>query len=178
MGVYSDAALVLNSRGLECFNAQLENIEKDMRNDILEFLGWADEEAESQNEWLLCWRDIKWYCDDAIDMFMGILNSMPEAYYKFRRVEETGDTDYMGDLYGDFNIISVHRLEWKDMTAKPAVAQTYSLRPPVITSEDVADMLGMTVAQAEEFLLDNSTRIIQRMMASAWSAIADIKRSM
>lgn len=178
MGVYSDAALVLNSKGLECFNTQLENIEKDMRNDILEFLGWADEEAESQNEWLLCWRDIKWYCDDAIDMFMGILNSMPEAYYKFRRVEETGDTDYMGDLYGDFNIISVHRLEWKDMTAKPAVAQTYSLRPPVITSEDVADMLGMTVAQAEEFLLDNSTRIIQRMMASAWSAIADIKRSM
>lgn len=167
MGVYSDAALVLNSKGLECFNTQLENIEKDMRNDILEFLGWADEEAESQNEWLLCWRDIKWYCDDAIDMFMGILNSMPEAYYKFRRVEETGDTDYMGDLYGDFNIISVHRLE-----------QTYSLRPPVITSEDVADMLGMTVAQAEEFLLDNSTRIIQRMMASAWSAIADIKRSM
>lgn len=55
---------------------------------------------------------------------------------------------------------------------------TYSLRPPVITSEDVADMLGMTVAQAEEFLLDNSTRIIQRMVASAWSAIADIKRSM
>lgn len=43
---------------------------------------------------------------------------------------------------------------------------------------DVADMLGMTVAQAEDFLLDNSTSIIQRMMASAWSAIADIKRSM
>lgn len=55
---------------------------------------------------------------------------------------------------------------------------TYSLRPPVITSEDVADMLGMTVAQAEEFLLDNSTRIVQRMVASAWSVIADIKRSM
>lgn len=177
MGVYSDAALVLNSKGLECFNAQLENIEKDMRNDILEFLGWADEEAESQNEWLLCWRDIKWYCDDAIDMFMGILNSMPEAYYKFWRVEETGDTDYMGDLHGDFNVIAVHKLEWKDLTAAPAPT-TYSLRPPVITSEDVADMLGMTVAQAEEFLLDNSTRIIQRMVASAWSAIADIKRSM
>ena len=48
----------------------------------------------------------------------------------------------------------------------------------VITSEDVAGMLGITVAQAEEFLLDNSTRIIQRMVASAWSAIADIKRSM
>lgn len=29
-----------------------------------------------------------------------------------------------------------------------------------------------------EFLLDNSTRIIQCMMASAWSVIADIKRSM
>lgn len=177
MGVYSDAALVLNSKGLECFNAQLENIEKDMRNDILEFLGWADEEAESQNEWLLCWRDIKWYCDDAIDMFMGILNSMPETYYKFRRVEETGDTDYMGDLYGDFNIVAVHRLEWKDMTAKPEPT-LFALRPPVITSKDVADMLGMTVADAEEFLLDNSTRITQRMMASAWSAIADIKRSM
>lgn len=38
MGIYSDVALVLNSKGLECFNAQLENIEKDMRNDILEFL--------------------------------------------------------------------------------------------------------------------------------------------
>lgn len=178
MGIYSDVALVMNAKGMECLNAQLENLDKDTRDDVLEFLGWADEEAESASEWLLCWRDIKWYCDDAIDMFMGILNSMPEAYYKFRRVEETGDTDYMGDLYGDFNIISVHRLEWKDMTAKPAVAQTYSLRPPVITSEDVADMLGMTVAQAEEFLLDNSTRIIQRMVASAWSAIADIKRSM
>lgn len=177
MGVYSDAALVLNSKGLECFNAQLENIEKDMRNDILEFLDWADEEAESQNEWLLCWRDIKWYCDDAIDMFMGILNSMPETYYKFRRVEETGDTDYMGDLYGDFNIVAVHRLEWKDMTAKPEPT-LFALRPPVITSKDVADMLGMTVADAEEFLLDNSTRITQRMMASAWSVIADIKRSM
>lgn len=178
MGVYSDAALVLNSKGLECFNAQLENIEKDMRNDILEFLGWADEEAESQNEWLLCWRDIKWYCDDAIDMFMGILNSMPEAYYKFRRVEETGDTDYMGDLYGDFNIISVHRLEWKDMTAKPAVAQTYSLRPSAITAEDVADMLNMTVADAEQLLSDNYVRICQHMTASAWAAIATIKRSM
>lgn len=177
MGVYSDAALVLNSKGLECFNAQLENIEKDMRNDILELLGWADEEAESQNEWLLCWRDIKWYCDDAIDMFMGILNSMPEAYYKFRRVEETGDTDYMGDLYGDFNIVAVHKLEWKDMTVKPEPT-LFALRPSAITTEEVADMLGMTVANAEEFLLDNSTRIIQRMMASAWSVIADIKRSM
>lgn len=177
MGVYSDVALVLNSKGLECFNAQLENIEKDMRNDILEFLDWADEEAESQNEWLLCWRDIKWYCDDTIDRFMGILNSMPEAYYKFRRVEETGDTDYMGDLYGDFNIVAVHKLEWKDMTVK-LESTLYSLRPPVITSEDVADMLGMTVPDAEQFLLDNSTRITQRMMASAWSVIADIKRSM
>lgn len=83
----------------------------------------------------------------------------------------------MGDLHGDFNVIAVHRLEWKDLTAAPAPT-TYSLRPPVITAEDVADMLGMTVAQAEEFLLDNSTRIIQRMVASAWSAIADIKRSM
>ena len=27
-------------------------------------------------------------------------------------------------------------------------------------------------------IYSNSTRIIQRMMASAWSAIADIKRSM
>lgn len=178
MGIYSDVALVMNAKGMECLNAQLEKLDRDMRDDVLEFLGWADEEAESASEWLLCWRDIKWYGDDTIDVLVGILNSMPEAYYRFRRVEETGDTDYMGDLYGDFNIISVHRLEWKDMTAKPAVAQTYSLRPPVITSEDVADMLGMTVAQAEEFLLDNSTRIIQRMVASAWSAIADIKRSM
>lgn len=71
-----------------------------------------------------------------------------------------------------------HKVEFRpDEFAAPAPT-TYSLRPPVITSEDVADMLGMTVAQAEEFLLDNSTRIIQRMMASAWSAIADIKRSM
>lgn len=177
MGIYSDAALVLNSKGLECFNAQLENIEKDMRNDILEFLGWADEEAESASEWLLCRRDIKWYGDDTIDVLVGILDAMPEAYYRFRRVEETGDTDYMGDLHGDFNVIAIHRLQWKDLTAAHAPT-TYSLRPPVITSEDVADMLGMTVAQAEEFLLDNSTRIIQRMMASAWSAIADIKRSM
>lgn len=74
-------------------------------------------------------------------------------------------------------VIAVHKLEWRDTTVVPAPT-TYSLRPPVITSEDVADMLGMTVAQAEEFLLDNSTRIIQRMVASAWSAIADIKRSM
>lgn len=177
MGVYSDVALVLNSKGVECFNTQLENIEKDRRNDILEFLGWADEEAESQNEWLLCWRDIKWYGDDTIDVIAGILDAMPEAYYRFRRVEETGDTEYYGELCGEFNVIAVHRLEWKDTTVVPAPT-TYSLRPPVITSEDVADMLGMTVAQAEEFLLDNSTRIIQRMVASAWSAIADIKRSM
>lgn len=177
MGIYSDVALVMNAKGMECLNAQLEKLDKDARDDVLEFLGWADEEAESQNEWLLCWRDIKWYCDDAIDMFMGILNSMPEAYYKFRRVEETGDTEYGGDLCGEFNVIAVHRLQWRDTTVVPAPT-TYSLRPPVITSEDVADMLGMTVAQAEEFLLDNSTRIIQRMVASAWSAIADIKRSM
>ena len=75
------------------------------------------------------------------------------------------------------NVIDVHKLEWRDTTVVPAPT-TYYLRPPVITAEDVADMLGMTVAQAEEFLLDNSTRIIQRMVASAWSAIADIKRSM
>lgn len=173
MGIYSDVALVMNAKGMECLNAQLEKLDRDMRDDVLEFLDWADEEAESASEWLLCWRDIKWYGDDTIDVLVGILDAMPEAYYRFRRVEETGDTDYMGDLHG----IAVHKLEWKDLTAAPAPT-TYSLRPPVITSEDVADMLGMTVAQAEEFLLDNSTRIIQRMVASAWSAIADIKRSM
>lgn len=177
MGIYSDVALVMNAKGMECFNAQLEKLDRDMRDDVLEFLDWADEEAESASEWLLCWRDIKWYCDDVIDMFMGILNSIPEAYYKFRRVEETGDTDYMGDLYGDFNIVAVHKLEWRDMTVKPKPT-LFALRPSAITTEEVAGMLGMTVAQAEEFLLDNSTRIIQRMIASAWSAIADIKRSM
>lgn len=173
MGIYSDVALVMNAKGMECLNEQLEKLDKDARNDVLEFLGWADEEAESASEWLLCWRDIKWHGDDTIDVLVGILDAMPEAYYKFRRVEETGDIDYMGDLHGDFNVIAIHRLQWKDLTAAPAPT-TYSLRPPVIT----ADMLGMTVAQAEEFLLDNSTRIIQRMVASAWSAIADIKRSM
>lgn len=177
MGIYSDVALVMDDRGVECLNAQLEKLDRDLRDDVLEFLDWADEEAESRNNWLLCWRDIKWYGDDTIDVLVGILDAMPEAYYRFRRVEETGDTDYMGDLCGEFNVIAVHRLEWRDMTVVPAPT-TYSLRPPVITSEDVADMLGMTVAQAEEFLLDNSTRIIQCMMASAWSVIADIKRSM
>lgn len=177
MGIYSDVALVMNARGIECLNAQLEKLDRDMRDDVLEFLDWADEEAESASEWLLCWRDIKWYEDDTIDVLVGILDAMPEAYYKFRRAEETGDTDSMGDLHGDFTVIAVHKLEWRDTTVVPAPT-TYSLRPPVITSEDVADMLGMTVAQAEEFLLDNSTRIIQRMVASAWSAIADIKRSM
>ena len=177
MGIYSDVALVMNAKGIECLNAQLEKLDKNMRDSVLEFLDWADEEAESASEWLLCWRDIKWYGDDTIDVLVGILDAMPEAYYKFRRVEETGDTDSMGDLHGDFNVIAIHRLQWKDLTAAPAPT-TYSLRPPVITAEDVADMLGMTVAQAEEFLLDNSTRIIQRMVASAWSAIADIKRSM
>lgn len=177
MGIYSDVALVMNAKGIECLNAQLEKLDRDMRDDVLEFLGGADEEAESASEWLLCWRDIKWYGDDTIDVLVGILDAMPKAYYRFKRVEETGDTDYMGDLHGDFNVIAVHKLEWRDLTAAPAPT-TYSLRPPVITSEDVADMLGMTVAQAEEFLLDNSTRIIQRMVASAWSAIADIKRSM
>lgn len=177
MGIYSDVALVMNAKGIECLNAQLEKLDKNMRDSVLEFLDWADEEAESAREWLLCWRDIKWYGDDTIDVLIGILGAMPEAYYRFRRVEETGDTDYMGDLHGDFNVIAIHRLQWKDLTAEPEPT-TYSLRPPVITAEDVADMLGMTVAQAEEFLLDNSTRIIQRMVASAWSAIADIKRSM
>lgn len=177
MGIYSDVALVMNAKGMECLNAQLEKLDKDARDDVLEFLGWADEEAESASEWLLCWRDIKWYGDDTIDVLVGILDAMPKAYYRFRRVEETGDTDYMGDLHGDFNVIAVHKLEWRDTTVVPAPT-LYSLRPPVITAEDVADMLGMTVAQAEEFLLDNSTRIIQRMVASAWSAIADIKRSM
>lgn len=173
MGIYSDVALVMDAKGMECLNAQLEKLDRHMRDDVLEFLDWA----ESASEWLLCWRDIKWYGDDTIDVLISILGAMPEAYYRFRRVEETGDTDYMGDLHGDFNVIAVHKLEWKDLTAAPAPT-TYSLRPPVITSEDVADMLGMTVAQAEEFLLDNGTRIIQRMVASAWSAIADIKRSM
>ena len=110
-------------------------------------------------------------------MLVGILDAMPEAYYRFKRVEETGDTDYMGDLCGEFNVIAVHRLQWRDTTVVPAPTM-YSLRPPVITAEDVADMLGMTVAQAEEFLLDISSRIIQRMRASALSVIADIKRSM
>lgn len=177
MGIYSDVALVMNAKGIECLNAQLEKLDKDARDDVLEFLYRADEEAESASEWLLCWRDIKWYGDDTIDVLVGILDAMPKAYYRFRRVEETGDTDYMGDLHGDFNVIAVHKLEWRDTTVVPAPT-LYSLRPPVITAEDVADMLGMTVAQAEEFLLDNSTRIIQRMVASAWSAIADIKRSM
>lgn len=177
MGVYSDVALVMNAKGMECLNAQLEKLDKDARDDVLEFLYWADEEAESASEWLLCWRDIKWYGDDTIDVLVGILYAMPEAYYKLRRVEETGDTDYMGDLYGDFNIVAVHRLEWRDTTVVP-VAERFAIRPPVITTEEVAGMLGMTVDQAEEFLLDNSTRIIQRMVASAWSAIADIKRSM
>lgn len=125
MGIYSDVALVMNSKGMECLNAQLEKLDRD----VLEFLDWA----ESASEWLLCWRDIKWYGDDTIDV--------PEAYYRFRRVEETGDSEYYGELCGEFNVIAVHRL------------QMYSLRPPVITSEDVA--------QAEEFLLDNSTRIIR-----------------
>lgn len=177
MGIYSDVALVMNSKGLECLNAQLEKLDRDMRDDVLEFLDWADEEAESASEWLLCWRDIKWYGDDTIDVLAGILDAMPEAYYKFRRVEETGDTEYYGELCGEFNVIAVHRLEWRDMTAKPE-PELFAIRPPVITTEEVADMLGMTMAQAEEFLLDNSTRITQRMMASAWSAIADIKRSM
>lgn len=177
MGIYSDVALVLNSKGMECLNAQLEKLDRDMRDDVLEFLGWADEEAESASEWLLCWRDIKWYGDDTIDVLVAILDEMPEPFYRFRRVEETGDTEYCGELCGEFNVIAIHRLQWKDLTASPAPT-LYSLRPPVITSEEVADMLGMTVAQAEDFLLDNSTRIIQRMMASAWSAIADIKRSM
>ena len=177
MGIYSDAALVMNSKGLECFNAQLEKLDRDMRDDVLEFLDWADEEAESASEWLLCWRDIKWYGDDTIDVIAGILDAMPEAYYRFRRVEETGDTEYYGELCGEFNVIAIHRLHWKDLTAVPAPT-TYSLRPLVITSEDVADMRGMTVAQAEEFLLDNSTRTTQRMMASAWSVFAVIKRGM
>lgn len=177
MGIYSDVALVMNAKGIECLNAQLEKLDKNMRDSVLEFLDWADEEAESAREWLLCWRDIKWYGDDTIDVLVGILDAMPEAYYKFRRVEETGDSEYYGELCGEFNVIAIHRLQWKDLTAAPAPT-TYSLRPPVITAGDVADMLGMTVAQAEEFLLDNSTRIIQRMVASAWSAIADIKRSM
>lgn len=177
MGIYSDGALVMDDRGVECLNAQLEKLDKDMRDDVLEFLDWADEEAESASEWLLCWRDVKWYGDDAIDALIGILYAMPEAYYRFKRVEETGDTDYMGDLCGEFNVIAVHKLEWRDTTVV-SVAELFAIRPPVITTEEVADMLGMTVAQAEEFLLDNSTRIIQRMMASAWSAIADIKRSM
>lgn len=177
MGIYSDVALVLNSNGMECLNEQLEKLDKDARNDVLEFLGWADEEAESASEWLLCWRDIKWYGDDTIDVLVGILDAMPEAYYRFRRVEETGDSEYYGELCGEFNVIAVHRLQWRDTTVVPAPT-LYSLRPPVITSEDVADMLGMTAAQAEEFLLDNSTRITQRMMASAWSVIADIKRGM
>lgn len=177
MGIYSDAALVMNSKGLECFNAQLEKLDRDMRDDVLEFLDWADEEAESASEWLLCWRDIKWYGDDTIDVLVGILDAMPEAYYRFRRVEETGDTEYYGELCGEFNVIAVHRLEWRDTTVKPE-STLFALRPSAITTEEVADMLGMTVAQAEEFLLDNSTRIIQRMIASAWSAIADIKRGM
>ena len=177
MGVYSDVVLVMDDRGIECLNAQLEKLDKNMRDSVLEFLDWADEEAESRNNWLLCWRDVKWYGDDTIDVLVGILDAMPEAYYRFRRVEETGDSEYYGELCGEFNVIAVHKLEWRDTTVVPAPT-TYSLRPPVITSEDVADMLGMTVAQAEEFLLDNSTRIIQRMVASAWSAIADIKRSM
>ena len=177
MGIYSDVALVMNAKGMECLNAQLEKLDRDMRDDVLEFLGWADEEAESAREWLLCWRDIKWYGDDTIDVLVDILDAIPEAYYRFRRVEETGDSEYYGELCGEFNVIAVHRLQWRDTTVVPAPT-TYSLRPPVITAEDVADMLGMTVAQAEEFLLDNSTRIIQRMVASAWSAIADIKRSM
>ena len=177
MGIYSDVALVMNAKGMECLNAQLEKLDKNMRDSVLEFLDWADEEAESASEWLLCWRDIKWYGDDTIDVLVGILDAMPEAYYKFRRVEETGDSEYYGELCGEFTVIAVHKLEWRDTTVVPAPT-LYSLRPPVITAEDVADMLGMTVAQAEEVLLDNSTRIIQRMVASAWSAIADIKRSM
>lgn len=48
MGIYSDAAIVLNSKGLECFNAQLENIEKDMRNDILEFLDWPSKRPRAR----------------------------------------------------------------------------------------------------------------------------------
>lgn len=177
MCIYSDVALVLNSKGMECLNAQLEKLDKDTRDDVLEFLDWADEEAESASEWLLCWRDIKWYGDDTIDVLVGILDAMPEAYYRFRRVEETGDSEYYGELCGEFNVIAVHRLQWKDTTVVPA-PELFAIRPPAITTEEVADMLGMTVAQAEEFLLDNSTRIIQRMMASAWSVIADIKRSM
>lgn len=92
MGIYSDVALVMNAKGMECLNAQLEKLDRDMRDDVLEFLDWADEEAESASEWLLCWRDIKWYGDDTIDVLVAILDAMPEAYYKFRRVEETGDT--------------------------------------------------------------------------------------
>lgn len=177
MGIYSDVALVMNAKGVECLNAQLEKLDRDTRDDVLEFLDWADEEAESASEWLLCWRDIKWYGDDTIDVLVGILDAMPEAYYRFKRVEETGDTEYYGELCGEFNVIAVHRLEWRDTMVVPA-PKLFAIRPPVITTEEVADMLGMTVAQAEEFLLDNSTRIIQRMMASAWSAIADIKRGM
>lgn len=88
MGIYSDVALVMNSKGLECLNAQLEKLDKDARDDVLEFLDWADEEAESASEWLLCWRDIKWYGDDTIDVLVGILDVMPEAYYKFRRADD------------------------------------------------------------------------------------------
>ena len=177
MGIYSDAALVMDGKGMECFNAQLEKLDRDVRDDVLEFLDWADEEDESASEWLLCWRDVKWYCDDTVDVLMEMLNALPEEHYRFRRVEETGDTDCMGYLYGDFSVVAVHRLEWKDTTVTPAPVR-FALRPPAITAEEVAGMLGMTVADAERFLLDNSTRIIQRMMASAWSVIADIKRSM
>ncbi len=138
MDIYSDVALVLDSKGMGCLDAQLGKLDKDARDDVLEFLDWADEEAESASGWLLCWRDSEWYGDDTI---------------------------------------AVHELEWRDTTVVPAPTMC-SLRPPVITAEDVADMLGMTVAQAEDSLLDDSTRIIQCMMASAWSAIADIERSM
>lgn len=47
MGIYSDVALVMNAKGMECLNAQLEKLDRDMRDDVLEFLDWADEEAET-----------------------------------------------------------------------------------------------------------------------------------
>ncbi len=100
MGYYSEVALVLSEKGLEC----IENIIKvsGYKNDINQLLDDADKKLERNGCILYSWTSVKWYnvYPEVAFIQHALETQIPQEDFYFVRVGESiSDIEELGDFY-------------------------------------------------------------------------------
>lgn len=169
MGYYSDACLVFSPNGYDCFTMKLENIEKDSRDLIIDFLNSADDIKIYKEQHLFFWNCIKWYPQfPEIKELFKLLNSIDENSYRLKIIGEEGDTEEYGYFLSYFKPLFNFSIKYKN----PNKEYIGKYGTTYLTVNDIVEIYGLHEDNAKMLLLDLDNVLHHELIKHAHSIIS------